>query len=226
MGTAGLTLTSGTGPWRLPSQGLAVFEGDCDAARLSHYFLPSLVRARKRILFLDGANSVNPRLMAWLGQRRGIPFGEFNTRVRICRAFTCFQLTELIARVPKFLTEFPAEVVIVTAFPELYLDEDIRDWDARVAFERGLSHVCTLARQTQPRLAVAVFSSYETFIPSAPRRGFFTQTSAAASEVWKLEPGDEGKLRLLPVRIASHGEPIPTRVAAALALPVMTPSSR
>jgi len=123
-------------PWQLPPYGLAVFHGE--TPHLSHYFLPRLLLAGKRVLFLDGANCADPRLLERLARQRNVPFTQFNQQIQIARAFTCFQLTELIARVPQFLADFPAQVLIVTAFPELYFDEDIRDWDARVAFERAL----------------------------------------------------------------------------------------
>lgn len=226
MGTAIFPTTPGTKPWRLPAQGLAVFEGSCDTARLSHYFLPSLVRLGKGVLFLDGANCVDPRLMTRLGRRRAIPFDAFCRHMRICRAFTCFQLTELLARVPKFLGEFPAEVIIVTAFPELYLDEDIRDWDARAAFQQALTHLRGLAQGMQPPLAVAVFSSYGTFSPPVARRRFFAQTCAAASEVWKFEPDGDGKSRLLPVSIAGHPAPLGSPATSIPTLPVIAPSTR
>src|SRR5208337_4443625 len=95
----------------------------------------------KRILFLDGANCADPRLMARLAERRGIPFAQFNQQIMLARAFTCFQLTELISRVPQFLAEFPAQVLMVTAFPELYFDEDIRPADATAAFQQALGHL-------------------------------------------------------------------------------------
>jgi hypothetical protein len=110
-------------------------------ARLSHYFLPRLLQEGKRVLFLDGANSADPRLLERFARERHVPFERFNRGIQIARAFTCFQLTELIARVPKFLADFPAQVVIVTAFPDLYFDEDVRDWNARVAFEQGLRNL-------------------------------------------------------------------------------------
>ncbi|HZP00557.1 MAG TPA: hypothetical protein VFD30_09710 [Terriglobia bacterium] len=135
-------------PWILPAQGLAVFHGDAKTARLSHYFLPRLLLEGKRVLLLDGANSADPRLLERLARQRRVPFEQFNQQVRIARAFTCFQLTELIARVPQFLADFPAEVLIVTAFPELYYDEDVRDWNARVAFEQALADLRWLARYT------------------------------------------------------------------------------
>ncbi len=125
-------------PWRLPPRGPAVFHGDRHAPRLSHYFMPSLALEGKRILFLDGANCADPRMMKRLAEQRGLPFAQFNQQIMLARAFTCFQLTELICRVPQFLTEFPAEVVIITAFPELYFDEDVRHHDATAAFQQAL----------------------------------------------------------------------------------------
>ena len=136
-----------TQPWHLPPQGLAVFHGEYDAPRLSHYFLPRLALEGKRVLFLDGANSANPRLIARLAERRGIPFAHINRQIKIARAFTCFQLTELISRVPQFLADFPAQVLMVTAFPELYFDEDVRDADAQASFRQALGYLrrCVLA---------------------------------------------------------------------------------
>jgi hypothetical protein len=125
----------------LPSRGLAVFHGEHNAPRLSHYFMPRLALEGKRILFLDGANCADPRLMARLGERRGMPFAQFNQQIMMARAFTCFQLTELISRVPQFLAQFPAQVVMITAFPELYFDEDVRQADASAAFQQALGHL-------------------------------------------------------------------------------------
>ncbi len=198
-------------PWTLPSQGLALFHGEGDTARLSHYFLPRLLIEGKRVLFLDGANSADPRLLERLARERRVPFEQFSRRIQIARAFTCFQLTELVARVPRFLADFPAEVLIVTAFPDLYFDEDIRDWDARVAFEQALAD---LRRWAVPRvpfaaradlkvgatsraLAVVAFSSASTFSPPPARRRFFERVSAAAAEVWEFSLNESHGVELL-----------------------------
>ena len=132
-------------PWTLPAHGLALFHGDQDAARLSHYFFPRLLLEGKRILMLDGANCADPRLLERMARQRRVPFEQFCRQIQIARAFTCFQLTELIARLPRLLADFPAQVVIVTAFPELYYDEDVRDWNAQVAFEQALANLRRLA---------------------------------------------------------------------------------
>lgn len=182
-----------TPPWQLPSSGLALFEGDSDAPRLSHYFLPSLILTGKRILWLDGANCANPRLMANLARRRGILFPEFSRDIQIGRAFTCFQLTELIARVPQLIAKFPAQVLIVTACPELYFDQDIRDWDARVAFGQALNHLRRWATLNEPKLAVAVFTSSDRLSPPEARKRFLPSLRDAAAEVWKFETSQQGR---------------------------------
>ena len=192
-----------------------MFHGDADTPRLSHYFLPRLLLEGKQVLMLDGANAADPRLLERLARERGVPFAEFSQRIEIARAFTCFQLTELIARVPRMLAEFPAQVLIVTAFPDLYFDEDVRDWNAHVAFQQALENLrrragavapvssaatnTTAARGILP-LSIALFSSAATFIPSPARRRFFEQTCAAAKEVWKFSLGEDNRLALLNER--------------------------
>jgi len=202
-------------PWTLPPQGLALFHGDKDTARLSHYFLPRLLLEGKRVLMLDGANCADPRLLERLARQRRVPFEQFSRQIQIARAFTCFQLTELIARVPRLLADFPAQVLVVTAFPELYYDEDVRDWNAQVAFEQALANLrrlarsgdftspcggglkVSLARERELALTVAVFSSATTFTPSPARKRFFEKACAAGSEVWQFNSNAEGKLRLV-----------------------------
>ena len=140
-------------PWTLPSQGLVLFHGDQGTARLSHYFLPRLLLEGKRVLMLDGANCADPRLLERLARQRRVPFEQFCRQIQIARAFTCFQLTELIARLPRLLADFPAQALIVTAFPELYYDEDVRDWNAQVAFEQALANLRRWTRSSDPASA-------------------------------------------------------------------------
>jgi hypothetical protein len=213
-------------PWRLPPRGLAVFHGERHAPRLSHYFMPSLALEGKRILFLDGANCADPRLMKRLAEQRGLAFTQFNRQIMLARAFTCFQLTELICRVPQFLAEFPAEVVIITAFPELYFDEDVRHPDAVAAFQQGLKALMigeqavdrnskreTRREATEFRVSdfgfrppaitpqppvVALFSAASSFQPPAGRQRFFPQTCAVATELWTFHVDEQNQMSLVP----------------------------
>src|SRR6202166_1881209 len=92
--------------WILPAHALTVFYGCPELPRLSHYFLPRVLLNESRILYLDGANQISPLLIARFARERGREPSAFNTLIRVSRAFTCFQLTELIRRVPKILEVF------------------------------------------------------------------------------------------------------------------------
>ena len=76
--------------------------------------------------------AIKPLLMARFARERGLEPSALNAFIRIARAFTCFQLTELIRRVPKVLATFDADVPIVTALPDLFFDENVQDRPARV----------------------------------------------------------------------------------------------
>lgn len=123
-------------PWVLASRALTLYYGCPEMTRLSHYFLPRVLLEEKRILYLDGANQISPLLIARFARARGLEPSAFNRLIRVSRAFTCFQLTELIRRVPKFLETFDASVLIITALPDLFFDEDVRDREAHASFEQ------------------------------------------------------------------------------------------
>jgi hypothetical protein len=180
-------------PWALPQAGLAVFYGRPETPRLFHYFLPRLLAEGKRVLCLDGANRFDPLLIARLARQRGMAAAEFNRRIRVARAFTCFQLTELLVRVPRFIETFAADALIVTALPDLYFDEDVRDREAAVAFRHALDALRALAPLP---LGVAVFTDATSF--QGPRRAMFTELTAQATELWQFALDEEnGKLRLV-----------------------------
>jgi hypothetical protein len=93
---------SSPNPWLLPKRALTLYYGCPEMPRLSHYFLPRVLLENKRILYLDGANQISPLLVARFARQRGLDPSIFNSLIRVSRAFTCFQLTELIRRVPTF----------------------------------------------------------------------------------------------------------------------------
>ncbi|MGH9759101.1 MAG: hypothetical protein ACRD4M_15295 [Candidatus Acidiferrales bacterium] len=173
-------LSSPSKPWTLPVHGLAVFHGCPQVYKLSHYFLPRAITDGKRVLYLDGANHFDTLLLMRLARQRGHDAQEFNRNIRVARAFTCFQLTELLARAPRLLAGFPADVLVVTALPELYFDEDVREPDAITSFRQGLRALQQLAE----RLPIAVFSDPLSF--PTPRRKLFEQVKACAAQVWKF----------------------------------------
>src|SRR6266478_83469 len=176
-------------PWVLSSRALTVFYGCPEMPRLSHYFLPRLLFAKKQILYLDGANQISPLLLARFARERRVEPSNVNSLIRVARAFTCFQLTELVRRVPKTLQRFPADVLIVTALPDLYFDEDVRDREARASFEHALEGLANVASLS---LSLAVFSDATSF--KTKRRDFFQRLRTQADHVVKAQSTPENKL--------------------------------
>jgi hypothetical protein len=176
-------------PWALSARTLTVFYGCPEMPRLSHYFLPRLLFERKQILYLDGANQISPLLLARFARERGVAPSGVNSLIRVARAFTCFQLTELVRRVPKTLERFSANALIVTALPDLYFDEDVRDREARASFEHALEGLRNVAPLS---LSIAVFSDATSF--KTKRRDFFQRLRNQAEHVVKVESTPEKRL--------------------------------
>jgi hypothetical protein len=176
-------------PWVLPDRALTVFYGCPEIRRLSHYFLPGIILRQRSVLYLDGANQISPLLIARFARERGLEPSAFNPLIRIARAFTCFQLTELIRRVPKVLATFHADVLIVTALPDLFFDEDVQDRPARASFERALEGLRELAPLS---LSIAVFSDATSF--KTKRRDFFKKLRNQADHIVKVESDSESSL--------------------------------
>lgn len=175
--------------WILPARAFTVFYGCPELPRVSHYFLPRILLNQGRVLYLDGANQISPLMIARFARQRGLEPSAFNALIRVSRAFTCFQLTELIRRVPKVLGAFAADVLIVTALPDLFFDEDVRDREARASFEHALEGLQEIA--TRP-ISIAVFSDATSF--KTKRLDFFQQVCERASEVVKVNVRPDNEL--------------------------------
>ena len=198
-------------PWVLPDRGLAVFYGQGygqghgdsyghvyghagghaaghgDVSKLFHYFLPRIVAQGKRALCLDGGNRFDSLLIARFARERSCPASVFNRLLRVSRAFTCFQLTELLARTPRLLRDFSADFLIVTVLPDLYFDEDVREPEAIASFQRALEALREIRKLP---LATSVFTDAASF--QTPRRKLFAQLVAQADSVSRFEE-EEGK---------------------------------
>jgi hypothetical protein len=176
-------------PWILPDRAFTVLYGCPEMPRLSHHFLPRIFLNQGRALYLDGANQISPLLIARFARERGLDPSAFNTLIRVSRAFTCFQLTELIRRVPKALGAFAADVLIVTALPDLFFDEDVRDREARASFEHALEGLQEIAMLP---ISIAVFSDATSF--ETKRLDFFQQLCKQASQVLRVEARSDSEL--------------------------------
>lgn len=142
--------------WTLTDRpGLVVVHGHPDSSRLAHYFLAAPLLRGEAILFLDAANCFNPyRLVSFARQCRRSP-EEFLQQVRISRAFTCFQLAELVERTPAAARRYGAQHVVLTGLPDIFDDEELSPAEVREVFTRSLAQ---LRRWPQLSLTALVFS--------------------------------------------------------------------
>ena len=92
---------------------------------------------------------------------------------------------------PRALRAFPADILIVTAFPDLYFDEDVPDGAAGASFGQALQHL----RRLRVSLPVAVFSDAASF--TTPQRRLFDRVVAGADQVWRFTLQVDGKPQLL-----------------------------
>jgi hypothetical protein len=181
--------------WILPAKQLTLLCGHSNVGRLAHYFLPHVLLAGRQVLYLDGANRFDPLMIARFARDRSLPPAEFNRLIRVARAFTCFQLTELVWRVPKFLCTFPADLLIVTALPDLYFDEDVREREAGIVFERALE---ALRKLMPSSLAIGVFSDALSF--DTPRLTFLQKLTVQADSVLRIETKADGRLAFRSIK--------------------------
>jgi len=172
-------------------------------AGLAHYFLLGALLRGERALFLDAANCFNPHrlaeMIARLNERRQgarpcptQATEELLARVRLSRAFTCFQLAELVERVPAAARRWGARCVFVTGVPEIFDDEELEAAEARRVFSRALEGMRRWrARERDLQLSTLVFTSVLTPLRTL-RRWLGAQLERAADGVYRFEETPEG----------------------------------
>ncbi len=177
--------------------GLAFFSGHSQSSRLSHYFLAAPLLRGEAVLFLDAANCFDPYRIVALAQkwRRSPP--ELLRRVRVSRAFTCFQMAELIARTARAARSYGARCIVLTGFPDIFDDEEISPAEAKSVFTRALGVL-----RGWRALTALVFSDLSP--QPTPLRVWLTRRLAReATAVYRLEETATGlALRAQPRHIA------------------------
>jgi hypothetical protein len=163
--------------------GLTFFSGHPQSSRLSHYFLAAPLLRGEAVLFLDAANCFDPYRIVALAQkwRRSPP--ELLRRVRVSRAFTCFQMAELIERTARAARDYGARCIVLTGFPDIFDDEEISPAEAKSVFTRALG---VLHRWRTLRLAALAFSDLSPQ-PTPLRAWLIRRLAGEATAVYRLE---------------------------------------
>jgi len=100
------------------------------------------------IVWVDGGNSINPYELAGLCKRFRMDMGETLDRVNISRAFTAYQMVTLIVdALEKEVEQTGSELVIVSCFPDLFLDRDMWWSESFQLMKRCISVLQSLTRR-------------------------------------------------------------------------------
>ena len=165
----------------LPSQMVTVYGGQ--ASTLCIRMAAQLACEYKPSLFLCGDNRFDPYAVARLARSQQKSPEEALGRILVTRAFTAYQLDELIHRLdlPKTV-EGAYGVVFISGVCTAFLDEDVTHTDAARLFYRSLWRLRDLSR------GGLAFLLAQSETPKNPQRAhFLTDLFRASSEVIRLE---------------------------------------
>jgi hypothetical protein len=154
-----------TGPPVSPRK--ILFWGD-GAGDISSYAAGWLAGKGIEVILLDGANRFDPYLTSSFARKALIPPERLLKRIRIARAFTCYQMAVMVGeRLYDLLRREGTPVqqgnrwVILLGPVTPFMDEDVSEREVRPLFERSLKKIEEMAMKGVPFLLFqpSVFSN-------------------------------------------------------------------
>ncbi|MBI3950003.1 MAG: hypothetical protein HY314_06065 [Acidobacteria bacterium] len=134
------------------------------------------------VLVVDGANAFDPYEVAQTAQRRQRDPERLLKSIRLARAFTCYQLRELIFRLPEHL-EAPGTLVTIIGLCTTFFDDDVMLREAAALFYQTWWKLAELNHQGVPILIAQSVS------PVNLRRKYFLEDLYRLSDwVLRVEP--------------------------------------
>lgn len=138
------------------------------------YIAARAVCERRPVRIICGDNRFDPYAVARYAKRKGVGPEAALDSILVARAFTAYQLAELVNRLDVRSSTGP---VIVTGPCTTLFDEDVPAVDAARLFYRVLWRVVELARGGM------TFFLAQSDLPKTPRRAHFLKDLCAASDV-------------------------------------------
>jgi hypothetical protein len=115
------------------------------AGEVSSYIAGWMVGQGMNIIVLDGANRFDPYVVSSFAKKALIPPENLLKRIRIARAFTCYQMATLVEekliallRQEEAISQMHKPRVILLGPITTFLDEDVLERESRLLFERML----------------------------------------------------------------------------------------
>ncbi len=146
-----LSQMTSTGPPVLPRKVLFWGEG---AGEISSYITGWMAGQGMDVVVLDGANRFDPYVVSSFAKKASIPPESLLKRIRIARAFTCYQMATLVEekliallRQEEVIGQTHKPWVILLGPITTFLDEDVLERETRPLFERMLKKIEEMAME-------------------------------------------------------------------------------
>jgi hypothetical protein len=201
-----------TGPPVLPRKVLFWGEG---VGEISSYITGWIAGQGIDVVVLDGANRFDPYVVSSFAKKASIPPESLLKRIRIARAFTCYQMATLVEekliallRQEEAINQTHKPWVILLGPITTFLDEDVPERETRPLFERMLRKMEEMAMD---RVSFFLFQPNPPFTKFGMTRnrgvaGGFVNSKRAFLEkklfqisdrVWRISLDDEGPKLIL-----------------------------
>jgi hypothetical protein len=152
---------------------------------LTHALCVNAINALEgEIVWVDGGNSINPYELAGLCKRFRMDMGETLDRINISRAFTAYQMVTLIVdALEKEVERTGSELVVISCFPDLFLDRDMWWSESLQLMKRCIS---TLQSITRKQNTVTILTNYG-LTKMLYKKSLRTVLYGSADEILRIE---------------------------------------
>jgi len=158
-----------SGPSVFPKK--VLFGGE-RAGEISSYVAGWMAGKGIDVIVLDGANRFDPYMVSYFAKKALIPPEGLLKKIRIARAFTCYQMATLMGeRLPSLLrqkgaTAQPSKPSVILLGPiTTFLDEDVPEREVCPLFEKSLKKVEEMATEGTPFLLFQPTVFYDRNLP-------------------------------------------------------------
>ena len=186
------------------------------AGEISSYVAGWMVGQGIDVIVLDGANRFDPYMVSSFAKKVSLLPENLLKRIRIARAFTCYQMATLVQerlvsllRQETLVARLHQPWVILLGPITTFLDEDVPDREIRSLFDRVLRKVEGMAMEGisfflfQPNLPCPPFVRGGRGRLAESRRPYLTRRVFQISDmVWKICLDDEGPKMILEKGLA------------------------
>jgi hypothetical protein len=127
---------------------IGLLYGSAPLTRFALYSITVAAVARHDVWVLDGGNSFDAYFVARLARQWHHAPESILARIHLSRAFTCYQMNELITRrLSTAIRPFPPATIVCLGFLETFCDEDVPMADAVRLLKSVLARLTELAHQ-------------------------------------------------------------------------------